>query len=151
MQETLKKYKSIFKIGVPIMLGLLIAAGLNLSYQIIIVSGDSMKPTLKNGQVIIIDKTNFKIDSGDIVVFTLEGERVIKRVFGIPGDTIYLSEDGVIINGITIRPYEYDGEEMSYTLKDDEFFVMGDNQFESADSRIFGPITIDQIIGKMIQ
>lgn len=133
------------------MLGLLIAAGMNLSYQIIVVSGDSMKPTLKDGQVIVIEKTNFEVESGDIIVFTLENERVIKRVFGVPGDTIYLSEDGVIINGITIRPYEYDGLETSYTLKDDEYFVMGDNQFESADSRIFGPITFEQIIGKMIQ
>lgn len=149
MLNVLKKYR-IINIGIPVILGILISMQLNSSYQIIVIHGDSMEPSLKDRQVILIDKDGFEICSDDVVVFFMENEQIIKRVFGVPGDMIHLSGYGVSINGIAIRPYEYNGQEKSYILSDGEYFVLGDNHISSVDSRIFGPIDIDQIIGKMI-
>lgn len=141
------------------------------------VRGDSMKETLHNGDFLFVNKTVHyfgNLNYGDIVILDAppeiivreDGTRVqsdeqkyyIKRIVGMPGDTISIEEGKVVRNGKaldeTYTNYDvttpYDGHPSEWTLGEDEFFVMGDNRqpFGSKDSRIFGPIAKDKIEGK---
>ena len=116
------------------------------------VSGDSMNDTLHNGDSLWIDKLSYHFkdpERFDIVVFPYEEEDdtyYIKRIIGLPGETVYIDEDGVIY--INDEPLEENyGKEVieenhrglaaePVTLGDDEYFVMGDNRNNSRDSRL---------------
>jgi|GEM_PF-1343733 len=127
------------------------------------VIGSSMYPTFKNGQYVFTMRSKIlPISRGEVVVadIPLFDELVIKRVAAVPGDTIRFTTDGkVYVNG---KEYTYghgsgydnlkwDGFEkpadgsMQITLSDGEYFLLGDNRENSADSRYFGPVTRDNI------
>lgn len=150
---------------------LLIAVGLAaiIRYALftpIVVDGFSMMPTLHNGDRMIVNKLS-KSDRFDIVVFHApEQKDYIKRVIGLPGDTVEYKDDTLYINGKAYdEPYldEYkkqtpDGPlTEDFTLKEvtgfktvpeGELFVMGDNRRSSKDSRHIGTISKDQVIGE---
>ena len=132
------------------------------------VSGDSMNDTLHNGDSLWIDKLSYHFKAPerfDIVVFPYEEEDdtyYIKRIIGLPGETVYIDEDGVIY--INDEPLEEDyGKEVieenhrglaaePVTLGDDEYFVMGDNRNNSRDSRLsdVGNIHKNKFVGKAV-
>ena len=128
------------------------------------VIGMSMEPTLYNSQEILIDRFSYFIvgpQRGDVVVFLPNGNEnshyYVKRVIGIPGDTISIQDGQVMIDGL---PYEEDGiydkmesggiAETAITLGEDEYFVLGDNRNSSEDSRSsnVGIVMRDYIIGR---
>lgn len=128
------------------------------------VIGMSMEPTLYNSQEILIDRFSYFIvgpQRGDVVVFLPNGNEnshyYVKRVIGIPGDTISIQNGQVMIDGL---PYEEDGiydkmesggiAETAITLGEDEYFVLGDNRNSSEDSRSsnVGIVMRDYIIGR---
>ena len=113
----------------------------------IIVDGDSMSPTLTDGEMMLLNKLG-SIERNDIVVINNEEGYIIKRVIALPGESIEC-RDGVIY----INDEKYDDNFASKTddfvkqfLNDDEYFVMGDNRFVSMDSRIFGAVTKEEIL-----
>ncbi|MDE6673099.1 MAG: signal peptidase I [Ruminococcus sp.] len=125
-------------------------------YQIVIVNGNSMIPTLKSGQILIANK-NFKdINYSDIVIFDLTykesesqndvTERVIKRVIALPGDRISSNNGRLTINSLTYNDYSFFSDTEQLILKSNELFVVGDNASGSSDSRVFGAISIDSVI-----
>ena len=114
----------------------------------IIVDGDSMSPTLTDGEMMLLNKLG-SIERNDIVVINNEEGYIIKRVIALPGESIEC-RDGVIY----INDEKYDDNFASKTddfvkqfLNDDEYFVMGDNRLVSMDSRIFGAVTKEEILG----
>ncbi|MGN0325080.1 MAG: signal peptidase I [Lachnospiraceae bacterium] len=128
------------------------------------VIGMSMEPTLCNSQEILIDRFSYFIvgpKRGDVVVFLPNGNEnshyYVKRVVGIPGDTISIQDGQVMIDGL---PYEEEGiydkmesggiAETAITLGEDEYFVLGDNRNSSEDSRSsnVGIVMRDYIIGR---
>jgi len=136
----------------------------------IVVDGESMMPTLKDGDRMIVNKIGYTIgkpDRFDIVVFHApEGKDYIKRVIGLPGDYIEYKDDQLYINGEPFdEPYldEYKSEitdgtlTQDFTLKDIDpslevipegyVFVMGDNRRYSKDSRHIGVVSEEKIIG----
>jgi len=115
----------------------------------------SMQPTLHEGEYVIVDKVSYLLhppDRGDIIVFKHPGEDLIKRVIGLPGDTIEIRGGRVYINGSVLNE-PYIKEPILSTLsaqkiEADRYFVMGDNRNNSSDSRAFGPIPAGDIIGR---
>lgn len=118
----------------------------------ILVHGESMVPTLKGGELMILKKYDKKYERFDVVVVSknVEGEELIKRVIGLPGETIKYFDGKLYINNEIIDdPYAYgETDDFSeYVLGDDEYFVMGDNREVSLDSRLIGIIKYREIEG----
>lgn len=118
------------------------------------VDGDSMKNTLKNGDILLLYKLS-SIDRFDIIVLDEEkdNEKIIKRVIGLPGETVAIKNGKIYINDKVIDDEYAYGETTDYnkvTLKDDEYFILGDNRLISKDSRYFGPIKDNEIKGKIV-
>lgn len=119
----------------------------------IMVSGPSMNPTLEDSDVMILNK-RASIDRFDIVVVDAGTEPIIKRVIALPGEKIKCANNKVYVN-YHLQEENYsqgntcatESSEFEYELKDNEYFVMGDNRGNSADSRMIGPVTKDQILG----
>ena len=118
------------------------------------VDGDSMKNTLKNGDILLLYKLG-SINRLDIIVLDEEkdNEKIIKRVIGLPGETVAIKKGKIYINDKVIDDEYAYGETSDYnkvTLKDDEYFILGDNRLISKDSRYFGPIKDNEIKGKIV-
>lgn len=118
------------------------------------VDGDSMKNTLKNGDILLLYKLS-SINRFDIIVLDEEkdNEKIIKRVIGLPGETVAIKNGKIYINDKVIDDEYAYGETSDYnkvTLKDDEYFILGDNRLISKDSRYFGPIKDNEIKGKIV-
>ncbi|MGI5941652.1 MAG: signal peptidase I [Pelotomaculaceae bacterium] len=124
------------------------------------IPSESMLPTLRIGDHLIIEKISYKlgaIDRGDIVVFKappashLE-EVMIKRVIALPGETVSIKDGVVYINGIPLEePYELEKPREDFkpvTVPENSIFVMGDNRNNSFDSRFWGVLEKDMVIGK---
>ena len=118
----------------------------------IVVQGESMVPTLDGGEVMLLKKIDTSYERFDIVVVnkSVEGDNLIKRVIGLPGETIRCKNNNIYINDEIIDdPYGKGdtGNFQEITLGDDEYFLMGDNRTVSLDSRILGVIKKDEIEG----
>ena len=120
------------------------------------VNGNSMKPTLFDREILLLTKNNRNIKRFDIIVLKFEGERLVKRVVGLPGEhlkyvnnQLYVNDNLIedsFSNSITIS---FDIKELGYeVIPDNHYFVLGDNRSESKDSRFFGMVDIDDIVGK---
>ncbi len=130
----------------------------NLWLPILQVTGTSMSPTLKQGQILVATKTD-DFECGDIVAFYYNNKILVKRVIGKPGDRVLVSDEGsVYLNGQKIdEPYLTEkalGDcdiEMPYQVPESKIFVMGDNRSVSLDSRNtrVGCIAEEQVIGKV--
>ena len=116
-------------------------------FKPIIVSGDSMYPTLKNHDLVFTYRQFVEIDNNDIVVFNKDDSLVIKRAIAVSGDKVELKNNGVYINDIRIQPFTYEGDDKNYSLRENELFVIGDNYSVSYDSRDYGLISTAQVIG----
>lgn len=130
----------------------------NLWLPILEVSGTSMSPTLKEGEVILASKnTNF--ESGDVVAFYFNNKILVKRVIATAGDWVNISEDGTVyVNDIAIdESYLVEKDfgdcniELPYQVPESKIFVMGDNRSVSLDSRntAIGCISEEQIVGNV--
>ena len=123
-----------------------------------------MMPTLEDQERIFINKfiyrfRNGKVDRGDMVVFWFPGDPTksyVKRVIGVPGDTVQVDNGTVLVNGKQLQePYvinEYrDRQSMSpFKVLDEEYFVLGDHRSSSADSRSWGAVPRSYIYGKAV-
>ena len=117
------------------------------------VNGDSMYSTLKNNDIMILDKVHYRhndIKRFDIVVVDADYELLIKRVIGLPGEKIEVKNNKLYINGKYVKQdFKYKTtEDFTYKVKKGEYYVMGDNRTNSLDSRYFGAFKRNKIIGK---
>ena len=115
------------------------------NFRFVRVVGESMEPTLSAGQWLLTTTHTSELNRNDIVVFRQEDQRCVKRVMAVGGDTVRLEDGKIYINQIACNDYRYEGEAKSYTLAENEIFVLGDNTNNSRDSRTFGPIKLEQI------
>ena len=132
--------------------------------QPFIVSGASMEQTFHNGEYLIVDQISYHLHDpkrGDVVIFRYPkdpSKYFIKRIIGVPGDTITITDSTVTISNeaapqgfVLDEPYIKSmrpGTTITETLGNREYFVMGDNRDESSDSRVWGVLQEERIIGK---
>ena len=119
-------------------------------YHPVIVTGQSMEPTYHNGQILRTDSliTKNTIKRGSVICFKNNNDDIIKRVIGLPGDTISFKDGYVYVNSIKLedefdKMNNYPSDEIR--LKEDEYYVLGDNRNNSTDSRYIGPVRYDSI------
>lgn len=118
-----------------------------------LVNGSSMEPTLHNNELVLINKIglNKGIDRYDIVVVKYENSTIIKRVIGLPYETVEYINDTLYIDGEIVNTkvdFEYT-KDFKLTAGKNEYIVLGDNRNISKDSRIIGPVKESDIIGKV--
>jgi signal peptidase I len=139
----------------PILQVILIVLVINLFLPRYYVEGRSMEPNFHERDMLLTSAFDVMTDSlerGAVVVLSspVDGTMVLKRVIGMPGETIVIRDGTVYVNGVTLdEPYinerpNYEGE---WTLGADEYFVLGDNRNHSYDSADYGPVTRDLIRG----
>lgn len=140
--------------------------------QLVRVSGKSMEPSLYDGQQLLTEKITVNITNlnrGDIIIFNSIEEKdksshlLIKRIIGLPGEKIKIQEGAIYINDQRLEePYLQpdtfttlkanskikEGEE--YMIGEDSYFVLGDNRNDSVDSRVFGTLHKNNILGKAV-
>ncbi len=133
------------------------------NFKISNIVGDSMMPTLNDGDSALICRFVGKIERGDIVTFIREDtdgriKNIIKRVVGLPGDRVQILPNGeVMINGEILEedylefPVINDANSWDIVLKSSEYFVLGDNRDISYDSEDYGPIHRAQIKGIFVR
>ena len=120
-------------------------------FSLIRVNGTSMYDTLKNNDIMVLNKLGKNdINRFDIVVVDIGTEKVIKRVIGLPDEDIEYKENVLYINGKEIKNNYGNGNTKDFVdyCPSGSYFVMGDNRENSLDSRVFSCVTKKQILGK---
>lgn len=126
------------------------------------IKGQSMHPTFPDGEYLLTEKVSYyrgEPQRGDVIVFKppISEDEFIKRIIGLPGETIRLSGGKYYINGqllnedyikIDTNAGSFLAENVDYTIPAGNYFVSGDNRPHSSDSRSWGPITKKVITGK---
>ena len=131
-----------------------------LFYKLVRVQEKSMEPTLIHNNVLLLKKNVSlnKLQRNDIIVFkspVQENFCLVKRIIGLPNENIkiYSNNTYIVNNQKSSSTYNNDSEtwiQYDWNLSSDEFAVLGDNLIESQDSRFFGPIHFESIIGKIV-
>ncbi len=134
-------------------------------FQPFIVSGSSMEPTYYTGDYLIIDELGYRFSEpnrGDVIVFSYPQnpeQKFIKRIIGLPGETIEIKGGKVFVQQkeknfelqeLYLPPSSMTIEEKRLSLGSEEYFVMGDNRMASYDSRKWGALPKDKIIGRVL-
>lgn len=142
-----------------VILAVVLYFGINAISARVRVDGLSMNPTLQHGEYVLVSRLAYKTGQpqrGDIIVFSFpidQKQDLIKRVIGLPGETITIRNNEVLVNGEKLEePYiaqspVYSGE---WTVGEGELFVLGDNRNDSKDSHQWGLLPQDNIIGKAL-
>lgn len=172
MEDTPAKNKQTFSFIKSLGISLIIVVFLRtFFFTNYIVEGESMMPTLEDGNLLMVNKIGMKIgelDRFDIVVFHKNKEEdFVKRVIGLPGDTLEYQDDVLYVNGKSVpEPFldkfkaelfagqltgDFTLEEVAgeSTVPENHIFVIGDNRLDSWDSRHFGFVRIEQVVGKV--
>jgi signal peptidase I len=131
--------------------------------QPFIVSGESMVPTFQNGQYLIVDELTYHFAApkrGDVIIFRYPkdpSQFFIKRIVGLPGDIVHISDEGVSVTKADGSKVTLDesyvvnhgnGGTRDYTVPAGDYFVMGDNRPESSDSRSWGFVPRGNFVGR---
>lgn len=142
-----------------LVLAVVLYFGINAVSARVRVDGFSMRPTLQDGEYILVNKLAYKFSEpvrGDIVVFVFPvnpEEDLIKRIIGVPADTISIQNGVLTVNGVAVdEPYinappVYNG---TWLVSEGELFVLGDNRNDSRDSHQWGLLPIENVIGRAV-
>jgi signal peptidase I len=147
------------EVSICMLLALLV---LHVSIQAFRIDGESMEPTLQNQEFVLINKAAYLFHPparGDIIVFQYPlnpRESYVKRIIAIPGDIISVINETVIVNGVTLHEAYINKDDplnpyppiIKYIVGPNEYFVMGDNRGDSSDSRDWGFVPRQNILGK---
>ena len=138
-------------------LGTIFAVRSHLPVQMFIIEGNAMLPTYQNGSLVLLDSSNEELARTDVVVFSIQEPKYFRvgRVIGLPGERVEVIGEDIHINGKPLDESAYwSAEAVTYMdgfvlLKENEYFILGDNRSNSGDSRMIGPIKKEQITGKI--
>jgi signal peptidase I len=142
-----------------LVLAVILFVGINTVSARVRVDGFSMRPTLEDGEFVLVSKLSYKFgeyNRGDIIVFHFPlnpDEELVKRIIGLPGDNVVVKDNQVYVNGQKLdEPYIaqaplYSGE---WIVPEGTLFVLGDNRNNSNDSKDWGLLPQDNVVGKAV-
>lgn len=127
-------------------------------YGIVRINDVSMKPAIKDGDLVMYYRLDKRFVSGDVAVFEDNGRNTTGRVVAVAGDTVDITKDGLKINGadqvsqdIYFDTTQFkDGVDFLITVGEGQVFILGDNRPQASDSRTFGCIDLNDVKGKVI-
>ena len=168
IEKSVKKHNMVLEIFKEFLIAFLIVIIITLFLKPMIIKQSSMEPNFYENEYIIVSRQAYTLfgeeERGDIVIFKSNlvdsngnNKKLIKRIIGLPGETIEITDGYVYINGELLKePYVKEagtsGEMEKITLGDDEYFLMGDNREVSMDSRSseIGTVKESDIYGRVI-
>lgn len=152
--KLIKKHSRFVAVGLIVVLCAYLSA---FHFQVVLIRGNSMYPTYRNLEFVLLNKHKTLPSHGEVIAFhSPEKGTLVKRVIGIPGDELLASEEGLIINGQIHPDYtdlnDYGVLSQGVVLTEKQYFVLGDNTKESRDSRYkeIGIVHSSQIYGTII-
>jgi len=156
MKQFLVPFLEIFEILAVVLVSIYVIYGF--IAQPFLVQGASMEPNFSSGDYLLVDELTYKLrapERGEVIVFrnpNNESEFFIKRIIGLPGEQVIVSDGKVLIDGEVLpEKYLVPGVEVIgehvFQLGEGQYFVMGDNRPQSYDSRRWGPLKSDLIVG----
>jgi signal peptidase I len=159
--EQPKTYSSraVWDIFETLLLALVLFVGINLITARIRVDGSSMEPTLHNNEYVIVNRLAYKWAKphrGDVIVFRFPrdpSQEYVKRVIGLPGDEVYITNGQVFVNGQLLNePYIAEAPQYygTWRVPQDSLFVLGDNRNHSSDSHDWEYVPMQNVIGKAL-
>jgi signal peptidase I len=164
MEQTKTKAQSFWELVRFALIALIIVVPIRIFVaEPFVVSGTSMVPTFQNGDYLIVDKISYELGTpqrDDVVVFKYPYDTTkffIKRIIGLPGETVDIKGNDVTItnaahpNGFKLdQPFVKNpaNNDTHFVLSADQYFVMGDNRIASSDSRYWGPVSRNLLVGK---
>ena len=127
-------------------------------YGIVRINDISMKPSIKDGDLVVYYRLDHRFISGDVAVFEKDDKTTTGRVVAVAGDTVDITKDGLKINGaeqisqdIYFDTTQFkDGVDFPITVGEGQVFILGDNRPQASDSRTFGCIDLNDVKGKVI-
>ena len=136
-------------------------------FQPFFVKGESMEPNFQNGDYLIVDELSYRLrepERGEVIVFKYPrniSQRYIKRIIGLPGETVEIKDGKVkvyqknseikVLDELNYLPaYFQTSGNLRINLNENEYLVLGDNRSSSSDSRIWGPLPKEDIIGRVL-
>jgi signal peptidase I len=143
-----------------ILLAAIIWLAVNFATARYVVDGQSMEPNLHTGQFLIVSRLAYRFGDpqrGDIIVFDFPGnpsDDYVKRIIGLPGETVTIENGHIFVNGQRVEEPYLPPDNITlpsqgrWTVPDGEYFVLGDNRAHSSDSRSWGMLEVNKIIGK---
>ncbi len=152
-------WRFLLDLAETLLLSVVLFLGINAVTARVMVEGFSMRPTLDDGGYVLVNKMAFRSslpEYGDIIVFHFPidpNQDFIKRVIGLPGDTVAVRDGKVIVNDYSLdEPYIaaeplYIGR---WTVPEGQIFVLGDNRNNSSDSHSWGAVPLENIVGKAV-
>lgn len=117
-----------------------------------------MYPNIKDGDLVVYYRLDKNYTARDLTVLDYQGSRQVRRVIAVAGDTVDITEDGLLVNGSPQQEpgiYEEtkryaEGMDFPVTLRDEEIFVLGDAREDATDSRVYGIVQADDTLGKVM-
>ncbi len=160
-----KRYRLVREIIETLILTLLMFLIIRMAVQNFVVDGHSMEPSFHNNELVLVDKWSYLVHApqrGDVIVFDAPpqpGTDFIKRIIGLPGDVITVTNGVPTVNGVTLKEFYVapanraasgtDCPVNQVVVPPGEYFVMGDNRAGSFDSRSWGFLPASKIIGRV--
>ena len=159
-----KRYRLVREVIETIVLTVLMFLVIRFAVQNFNIEGHSMEPNLHDQELILVDKWTYLFRPparGDVIVFIAPpqpSQDYIKRVIGVPGDVITIQNTTVIVDGVTLKETYVDPKNQGATFEDrriskmvvppNDYFVLGDNRANSSDSRVWGFVPKQNVIGR---
>ena len=140
------------------MIGVVVVLLFTFMFGIFRVTDISMKPMIQDGDVVVFYRLDKDYVASDPLVVSYEDEQQVRRVAAVAGDTVDITEAGLLINGSLVQELDVFEETLRYedgisfpiTIKEGQVFVLGDGRENSIDSRLYGAVDIKDTLGKVM-
>lgn len=147
-----------FLLGKIFMVGVFITLIFSLVFGITEITDASMTPALNSGDTVLFQRLGQGVVSNDVVVVSMGGHTYVRRVVAVGGETVDITERGLVVNGFLQQELHIfedteifaEGINFPITLGENQVFVLGDSRARSRDSRIYGAISVDDILGTVV-